>query len=617
MTSNIGASHGSSSHPVWHYVTDFGVVHDPDGKAIGPNSIAYQAALDTCAGQHRLIHPAGLSVVLHNLKITKSDTAWVMDGQIVLAPNENKNMVDVGLAGGTIERVSITGRGVFQGNKENQQGGDRAVSGGICANTLSHTGNTPDNPTSPARIINLLISGVTIRDTFNWPISLGYITNSLVTEVTLTNGGNSPQFVWSADNCWFNNSVSNGHTDGGFVFYMGCRRCGATGNSVYNNRDGIGVYCDTSSQPANEGIIISGNLVHDNRDNGIGITTMTQDVPTITQRNILVSGNTLSNNNTGGRNGGGSIGIVGADGVTISDNRIASDGSDTTNGEPIYSVYVSDNCQNIVVSGNSFENIGSPTNPGTAIYVNRAAGCVIQNNTISNNDGTSGVTRAGIGGTLGPRCMISGNIALTPLNGDLLSMGWSDDTAFLGQPDGKGSQKNNLPLLNQLTVGGGYDYDGQTLSQPITAVAADGQFSFQAVRGKTNSQTGGRFVLQANDLYRQFTMAGDGGVTTPVGTLLTGDRGPNGLPLYIQIFRATAGHGWHLTFPRAFATDDVSVFIAPFFNGTDMILSGPSSSEPANKSGFTIGQYWVGRGGSNTTAGTVEITVLAIGEITA
>ena len=665
MTDDIGASRGSASYPAWHddyiptaqewlncfsnkvdvtdygsvkdgyrklkssvddiskslssltvsYVTDFGVVHDPDGQHVNDNTAAYQTALDACAGQHQLIHPAGLSVVLHNLKITNSDTFWVMNGRITLAPNENRNMVDVGLPGNTISRVSITGRGVFIGNGANQQGGQTAVAGGICANTLSHTGNTPDNPDSPGVVDNLLISGITIRDTFNWAISLGHIRNSLVSGVTLLNGGNSPQFIWSADNCWFNDSISANHTDGGFVFYMGCRKCGASGNSVYGNHDGIGVYSDVSSQPANDGIIISGNHVHDNRDSGIGITTMTDNAHVITQRNILVTGNTLTNNNTGGRNGGGSIGIVAAYGVRVSGNRVTQDGSTTTSGQPVYSLYVSDSCQNIVITDNSFENVGSATNPGTAIYINKAAGCSIQNNTIADSGGASGVTRAGIGGILGPRCMMGGNVALTPLSGPLLSMQWPDDAVFLGQPDGNGGQRNNLSLLTQLTVGGEYTYNGQALSQPVAASASDGLFSFQAVRGNTDALTGGRFVLQTKaGMYRQFIMSGDGALSSPVGTLLTGDRGANGMPLYAQRFTVRAGNGDFVAFPRAFASSDVSVFVAPSFDGTNMILGGASTTSPPTQAGFTLGKYWVGVGGSNAAAAG-PVTIMAIGEI--
>ena len=596
-------------------VTDFGVVDDPDGQHVDDNTAAYQTALDACAGQHQLLHPTGLSVVLHNIQITKSDTILILDGSLTLAPNSNTNCLDIYAPGKTLERISITGRGVIDGNGSNQQGGQTAVAGGICANTLSHTGNTPDDPTTPTLIDSLLISGITIRNTFNWPISLGHISNSLVSGVTLLNGGNSPQFIWSADNCWFNDSVSAGHTDGGFVFYMGCRKCGASGNSVYGNHDGIGVYSDASSQPANDGIIISGNMVHDNRDNGIGITTMTDDAHTITQRNILVTGNTLTNNNTGGRNGGGSIGIVAAYGVRVSGNRVTQDGSTTTSGQPVYSLYVSDSCQNIVITDNSFENVGSQTNHGTAIYINKASGCSIQNNTIADSGGASGVTRVGIGGILGARCIMGGNIALTPLSGPLLSLQWPDDAVFLGQPDGNGGQRNNLSLLTQLTVGGEYTYNNQTLSQPVAASASDGLFSFQAVRGSTDALTGGRFVLQTKaGLYRQFVMSGDGALSSPIGTLLTGDRGANGLPLYAQRFTVRAGHGDFVAFPRAFATNDVSVFVAPSFDGTNMQLAGASTTSPPTQAGFTLGKYWVGGGGANV-APAGKVTILAIGEI--
>lgn len=596
-------------------VTGYGVVHDPSGQNITANSAAYQAALDDCAGAFRLVHPAGLSVVLGTLRITQSDTHLVLDGTITLASGSNTNCLDIYAPGQTLERLSITGRGVIDGNGAGQQGGQSAVSGGICANTLSHTGNTPDRPSTPTLIDNLLISGITIRNTFNWPLSLGFISNSLVSGVTLKDGGNSPQFIWSADNCWFKDSISTGHTDGGFVFYMGCRRCGATGNTVSGNHDGIGVYCDSSDQPANDTILIANNHVHDNADSGIGVTTADQkSTDGLIQRNILITGNLLSNNNTRGRDGGGSIGLVAAHGVQVRNNLITRDGSETTSGQPVYAAYVSDSCQTIEIDGNLFEDIGSPTNPGTAIYLNNPHGTIIRNNTFANTTGATGPMRTGLGGTAGPNALIGGNTATSTLAGSLLDMGWQTDTIFLSQPDGKGGLIDNLPRNSNIVASGQYSYDGRDLSRQIGTAAGDLGIYLQTARNQSTGALSGNVVLNSGTVFREFSFLPNGAISPPMGGTLLNTLNPARTPLMMQVFTVKAAHGDRVTFPQSFTSDTVSVMVPAFYNGTNMIVGGASSTTPPDRSGFTLGKFWVGLGGANIDPADT-ITVIAIGEL--
>lgn len=596
-------------------VTGYGVIHDPSGQNVAANSAAYQAALDDCAGTFRLVHPAGLSVVLRTLRITRSDTHLVLDGTITLASDSNTNCLDILAPGQTLERLSVTGRGVIDGNRAGQQGGQSAVSGGICANTLSHTGITPDRPASPTLIDNLLISGITIRNTFNWPLSLGFISNSLVSGVTLKDGGNSPQFIWSADNCWFKDSISTGHTDGGFVFYMGCRRCGATGNTVSGNHDGIGVYCDSSDQPANDTILIANNHVHDNADSGIGVTTADQkSTDALIQRNILITGNVLSNNNTRGRDGGGSIGIVAGQGVQVRGNFVSRDGSETTTGKPVYAAYVSDNSRIIEIEGNHFEDIGSATNPGTAIYLNGSVGMVIRNNTIANTAGATGPTRTGIEGNVGPQSLMGGNMATSELAGSLLLVGWKDDTVFMGQPDGKGGQLNSLPLANNMVASGQYSYDGRTLSRQVGTTANDVGIYFQTAENQSTGAGSGNIVLNSGTVFREFAFLPNGAISPPMGGTLLNTLSPARTPLMLQVFTVKAAHGDRVTFPQSFTSDTVSVMVPAFYNGTNMIVGGASSTTPPDRSGFTLGKFWVGLGGANIDPAD-SITIIAIGEL--
>lgn len=50
-------------------VTDFGVVHDPEGDQIAANTQAYLAAITACSGQARLYHPPGITAILNPLVI--------------------------------------------------------------------------------------------------------------------------------------------------------------------------------------------------------------------------------------------------------------------------------------------------------------------------------------------------------------------------------------------------------------------------------------------------------------------------------------------------------------------------------------------------------------------
>ncbi|MXV35867.1 MULTISPECIES: right-handed parallel beta-helix repeat-containing protein [unclassified Saccharibacter] len=598
-------------------LTNLGVIDDPSGKYINENTEAYQSALDNSAGKYRLCHPANLSVVLHNLTITRSDTYWVLDGVITLAAHENKNIVDIGSPGNTISGISITGRGTFNGNMLQQEGGERAVCGGLCANTLSHTDNIPDNPAYPALIRNLSINGITITNVFNWPISLGYIKNSLIKDTSLLNSGNSPQFIWSSDNCWFNGNISSGHTDGGFVFYMGSRKCGAIGNIVHDNHDGIGVYSDLSSNPEDNSIIICDNHVYNNKDSGIGITTLNQngaETSSLKQKNIIISGNILSNNNTRGRNGGGSIGIVGAYNVQVRGNSISQDGSTTTSGQPVYAIYVSDSCQDIDVSNNTISDIGSPTNLGTAIYLNHPTRTVVRHNTFTNSLGTNGPFHTGIGGTVGPLSLISGNIATNALAGALLSISWPNDTVFLSQPDGLGGMFDNLTRNSDVIASGKYNYNGRNLSRQVGATTDGTSIYLQTAQNQSTGAIAGNIVLNQNGIFREFSLALNGAISTPSGGVLLNARSPSGAPLLLQTFTANVAHGDWVPFPQSFTSDTVSVVIPPFFNGTNMIIGGPSTNTPANRSGFVVGKFWLGVGGANTDIADT-ITIIAIGEL--
>lgn len=414
-------------------IESYGVVNDPDGSLISENTSAYLAALKDSAGKYRLVHPANISVVLNTIVTGSLDKIYLkMDGYWTLAASQKASILDI--SGWT--NFVITGNGTFDGNKSNQTGATYPdVLGGIISNTVSTQDTStqtnsagesltdvppmPVSATTKNYTTDGLIQGITITNCWNWPLCLSGIERVRVNETTLKNSSSSPQFFDSATDCWFTNNEVYDITDGGFVFYRGNSRCGAYGNNVHDCNQGIGVYAEYDMLPVDSFIMITNNFVWNNKDGGIGITTgMTP--PKTNQQRILVSNNILNDNNINGRVGGGSIGIVGANGVLLKNNIIYGDGSTvvatSSATTKTYSIFVDGVSENIVIDGNQIADIGSENNPGYGIWLSSTNNCVVSNNTIYNSSGTSGYTAALLSGSFGSNGSLYNNISISSLS---------------------------------------------------------------------------------------------------------------------------------------------------------------------------------------------------------
>ncbi|WP_336717549.1 right-handed parallel beta-helix repeat-containing protein [Asaia bogorensis] len=393
-------------------VTDFGVVDDPGGANVAANSAAYLAAISACSGTARLMHPADMTVVI-NPMVIKVPTHLVLDGTIMLARDTNASVIEL-----QSSNVVIEGQGTIDGNRTGQVGGVGTALAGITANCTATSVAMPLPPSNPITISNILIRGITIKSVFNWPISLGFISNCRVESCTFYDSRSSPQFIFSADNCWFVGNHVYDITDGGFVFYQGNRHCGARGNIVHDCHAGIGVYCDNDQMSADMFITIEGNIVYDNVDTGIGITTGGTN-PVLLQQRILISGNILGNNNTGGRAGGGSIGIVGAQGVLIDGNLIFGDGNNNTGTSAPYSIFVDGVSSFVTIQNNVIGDCGSASALGIGIFLASPNNCAVINNGFYCTQGATGVMTAGIGGGFGAACVYRGNYLMGAIKGFL------------------------------------------------------------------------------------------------------------------------------------------------------------------------------------------------------
>lgn len=411
-------------------VTDYGVVDDPNGTNISANMTAYLNAFKETAGKYRLYHPSDITVVMTGFSTgALSNIYWQFDGTWKLADNTNESILDIS----GWDTFVIEGIGTFDGNKSAQSGGYPKVLGGIISNVSGTQDSTtatnsvgatitiPPMPVAssvPSNVSNGRITGITITNVFNWPLNLAYINNVIVDNITMHDSNGSPQFFESATNCWIINSTIYNIDDGGFVFYRGNSYCGAYGNMVHDCNDGIGVYAEYDMLPINKFITIQQNIVYNNKDSGIGITTGLTP-PALNQQRIIVSNNLCYNNNTSGRDGGGSIGIIGSQGVIIKDNIIFGDGNTNTGTNPSYGIFVDAQSAFIEIEGNQIADIGSSTGKGYAIWLAGPNNCTVKNNTAYNTQGSNGVTNALIAGQFGAGCYMNDN---NPLG--LLASAW-------------------------------------------------------------------------------------------------------------------------------------------------------------------------------------------------
>lgn len=540
---NLDLSESNSFIPT-KSILEYGVVNDPSGNYIDANTTAYLNAFKSTAGKYRLYHPKGIDVVMRTFATGALDGVyWNFDGNWKMADGEQSNIFDI--TGWT--NFVIEGSGTFDGNKSGQTGATYPKAlGGIVSN-ISGTQNSstqtnsagasitvppmPVASSSPTTTSNGKIVGIEIINCWNWPINLAYIENVKVEYCSLHDSSGSPQFFESANDCQFNFNNVYSIKDGGFVFYRGNNRCSAIGNNIHDCYDGIGVYAEYDELPADSFINITNNIIWNNRDSGTGVTTGLTP-PDLMQQRILIANNIYNNNNTGGRSGGGSIGIAGAQGVIIRDNIIFGDGNGTTSTNTSYGISVDSTSQFIDIEGNQIADIGCSTGLGVGIYIKSSTNIRVSNNSGYNTQGSSGVMKALIGGLFGSGCYMTGNKALSPLNGDWDQITKASDTAY-EQRDNSNAYKisgtSNLDTVvvsKKITVPNVDDFTSQ---EAIPAVQADQRYSKVRTRIRQNPTSNGQSAFSVNyvsadlvDVYLNGMMLDfDNSYTCSNGTTIT------------------------------------------------------------------------------------------------
>lgn len=416
-------------------VRDWGVVSDSAGTSsstIDKNTEALLAAIAATAGSARLHIPASLSIYVNPMIIPTSGFNLVHDGLIILAPNSAaSSSVRANLMDFQGSNWSITGSGVFDGNKSSQSWSVGQVVGGLTSNSYSTSETWLLDPGSNAvPISDFFIDGITIQNVGNWPVSFGYATRGILHRIKMLNSGNSPQFFAGATDCQVLDSYSSGITDAAFSLYAGTTRCSIIGATGYKCNQGFGSYAEDDTRTANVDALVANSTTIECVDGSIGFTTG-GTVTKLTQIRPTAINNRSINDGTSGSNGISCWGAVGAQDVTYIGNRQSGFGGSAASGSTVNLAYFDPTTTGLVMQDNFASSAGSIAANANGIYVNGTQAAIISGNTVHDISGTQ---KYGIGGTMGAGGTVAPNYLIgTMPNGNFMELSFADDTVVLGQ----------------------------------------------------------------------------------------------------------------------------------------------------------------------------------------
>lgn len=122
------------------------------------------------------------------------------------------------------------------------------------------------------------------------------------------------------------------------------------------------------------------------------------------------------------------------------------------------------------------------------------------------------------------------------------------------------------------------------------------------------------FAALSSQGWHEWDFGAGGTVTTPSGHTLIEATGSTGRPVTIQRFSVQAANGTYIPFPSSFSNDSVQIIIPPYFDGTNLIVSGTNRRHPADRNGFTLSKTYTGSNGTGWVGTTDTIDIIAIGE---
>lgn len=389
----------------------------------GLDRVALQTALNAASGKGKVVVPTGLSLLLDKTINIPGDTYLEINGTLKIADQVNSHILLLAIGA---NNVVITGNGVLDGNKDHQTASNNAGYPNNGGNGGISTWLLP-NPTMSND--NVHISGLTIQNVLQWPISLNGVTNGKVTGCLLKNSQSAPQFAFGSSNCIASGNTIQNIPDYAFACYEGCSSCVIDSNistncgpfGALNDGDATGAWTNV----AQHNITISNNVSKDPTAYGIFAgSVVTNGTPNFLY-DIQIFGNTIEN-----ARGSGMI-LAGVNDSIVEGNIIRGgrgDGSST-----LFKSFWGYGARNLI-TGNviSSSGLGGPVGvTGTGIDVSSFQATVFSNNLFSD---TGTTMTSAFSGTIGSHVVFLHN-TVQRIPGVLFAAGMvlGADTIFFGQ----------------------------------------------------------------------------------------------------------------------------------------------------------------------------------------
>ncbi len=395
--------------------------------------IALQTAINAGVGKKPVIVPAAITTLLDKRITVPGNSNIRIDGRLNLANQVNTHCVMILAGAGS---VTIDGNGTIFGNKTNQTANNDPANfgnGGIVTELSAYPLITSQDIT---------ISGLTITDVLEWPISLNNATRCVIRNTRLLNSGNAPQFCNGTSYSTASGNIIENIPDYAFATYEGCTYCNIVDN-IATNAGPFGCLNDGAATGWNNtpqhDIVVANNISSNPQGtSGVTIATIVTGAPAVMLYDISVKGNVILN-------------AVGS-GITLSGCRDSViEGNIITGGLPAPATTHFDGIQgigfNLLIKGNRIANGESAYVAGSVYGINLSnldSVCCSDNyvvdyggeayvfgGTMPNNAILRG-NMAGAGpGVFAPGCVLIGSTAFmgptgandktTTFNGDLIA----------------------------------------------------------------------------------------------------------------------------------------------------------------------------------------------------
>lgn len=428
----------------------------PDGAT--DNSLGIQAAIDAAAAavdsSHRgqapgafvLVFPAAPKNYVAAGLMVPSNSHLIINAGAVLWLQNSANTSMFTLASGATN-VTIEGQGTLAGNAGGQTG----------SGTSAGIGNA-------GACSNVVVRGININNFKNWPVNLLACTNGLVRNVTMDGNGNSAEFAYQGNNCWFDACTVSNCADLAIGLYGGLTNSGVVDCVAYNSSSGPFILADASQGAPCSNCCIRGCVSYNNAVNGIAVVNSFS--PSSFHTDISVQNNHCYGNAHSGLFFQNVIDLL------VSGNTCSKNSSNVNSAGDVVFYTTVGGCH---MTGNYIYN----TQYGFGVYLFSPNYISIVGNRFEDDQTTPTMTGA-VGGTAGSRCIIQGNVYGTFVG-----------TAEQFTPSGDSFSAMNFDSHNEYMVGGGYSNVGQVTlaNQAVTPVPSRGLtpgWNLSGGRGEVN-----------------------------------------------------------------------------------------------------------------------------------